>query len=138
MNTSKILEVHHVAVQTNNLQRAVDFYVGLLGAELLERRRFKMREMAWLKVGITRIELFSGREGEELELWSDFYTGPVHLAFAVEDLDAFLEHALAKGAKFHPSHPAPFVPPVAGAQKIAYLLGPDGEEVEIRRREILG
>jgi hypothetical protein len=42
---------------------------------------------------------------------------------------------LAKGARFHPSHPEPFLPPVPGASKIAYLLGPDGEEVEIRDRD---
>jgi hypothetical protein len=79
-----------------------------------------------------QIELFSNRAGEQLEPWSDFYRGPVHLAFTVDDLQAFLAHALSQGAQYHPSHPAPFVPPVPGAGPIGYLLGPDGEEVEIR------
>ena len=128
----KVAAIHHIAVQTSDIENALHFYTKILGAELLERRKFKKRDMAWLKVGEVRIELFSKREGEALETWSDFYAGPVHLAFAVEELDAFLKAALHGGAKFHPSHPESFTPPVPGAEKIAYLLGPDGEEVEIR------
>jgi catechol 2,3-dioxygenase-like lactoylglutathione lyase family enzyme len=132
MKTNTVVSIDHIAVQTSDLDKAIHFYVDVLGAILLDRRSFKKRQMAWLKVGSTKIELFSKRQGETLEDWNDFYSGPVHIAFRVENLDAFLAEALAKGARFHPSHPAPFVPPVEGASKIAYLLGPDGEEVEIR------
>lgn len=132
MNT---ISIDHVAVQTSDLDAAVHFYVDILGAELLERRKFKRRNMAWLRVGNAKIELFSKRDGEALQAWTDFYSGPVHIAFAVSDLDGFLSEALSKGASLHPSHPAPFVPPVEGASKIAYLLGPDGEEVEIRTNQ---
>ena len=127
-----VTSIHHIAIQTSDLDRALAFYVDLLGAELLVRRQFKSRQMAWLRVGHVQLELFSNRAGQSLKPWSDFYSGPVHLAFQVDDLDAFLQEAHALGARFHPSHPAPFVPPVPGAGKIAYLLGPDGEEVEIR------
>ncbi len=128
----KVRAIHHVALQTARFEQALAFYVEVLGAELLTRRQFKRREMAWLKVGYVRLELFSNRQGETLNAWSDFACGPVHLAFEVDDLDAFLSEALARGARFHPSHPGPFTPPVPGAGPIAYLLGPDGEEVEIR------
>lgn len=128
----KVRAIHHVAVQTAHFERALAFYVDLLGAELLVRRKFKRREMAWLKVGDVQLELFSNRQGEALDAWSDFAPGPVHLAFEVDDLDQFLADVLARGVQFHPSHPEPFTPPVPGAGKIAYLLGPDGEEVEIR------
>jgi catechol 2,3-dioxygenase-like lactoylglutathione lyase family enzyme len=124
--------IHHVAIQTSDLDRALAFYVDLLGAELLVRRPFKQREMAWLRIGSVQLELFSARRGQQLLPWSDDTSGPVHLALVVDDIDAFLAAALARGAKYHPSHPAPFVPPVPGAGKMAYLLGPDGEEVEIR------
>jgi catechol 2,3-dioxygenase-like lactoylglutathione lyase family enzyme len=129
------LELHHVAIQTSDLERALRFYLGALGGEMLERQKFKKREMAWIRVGNLRIELYSKREGEELRPWEDYYSGPVHIAFAVPDLDAFLAEALAKGASFHPSHPEPFVPPAPGAGRMAYLLGPDGEELEIRGRD---
>ena len=124
--------IDHVALQTAHFDAAVDFYTRILGAALLERRQFKRRQMAWLRLGEVRLELFSARDGETLAPWSDLTSGPVHLALRVPNLDEFLQHALACGAKFHPSHPGPFTPPVAGARPIAYLLGPDGEEVEVR------
>jgi catechol 2,3-dioxygenase-like lactoylglutathione lyase family enzyme len=127
-----VIGIHHVAIQTSSIEAAVAFYTDVLGAQLLEKGKFKKRDMVWLRIGDTKVELFSRREGEQLLPWNDAYSGPVHLAILVKDLDVFLESALQKGAKFHPSHPGPFVPPVPGASKIACLLGPDGEEIEIR------
>lgn len=129
---ASVCRVHHVALQTSHLDQAVRFYVELFGAELLSRRPFKRREMAWLAIGDLKLELFSARSGERLGDWSDFIPGPVHLAFEVTDLDDFLQRAKSFGAQLHPSHPEPFTPPVPGAGRIAYLLGPDGEEVEVR------
>jgi len=133
--STQVSGVHHVAVQTSDMDKALGFYCNILGANLERRRQFKKRQMAWLRVGQIRIEVFSNREGETLAEWSDFYSGPVHIAFLVEDVDAFVAVALERGARFHPSHPEPFVPPVPGAGRIAYLLGPDGEEIEIRGLE---
>lgn len=129
---ASVCRVHHVALQTSHLDQAVSFYVELFGAELLSRRPFKRREMAWLVIGDLKLELFSARSGERLNDWCDFIPGPVHLAFEVTDLDDFLQRAKFFGAQLHPSHPEPFTPPVPGAGRIAYLLGPDGEEVEVR------
>ncbi|MCE9605694.1 MAG: VOC family protein [Planctomycetia bacterium] len=130
------IAIDHIALQTSHFEAAIDFYVRILGAELLQQGRFKRRLAAWLKIGTgdnaVKLELFSVRDGEALAPWSDFTSGPVHLALRVPDLNAFLIEARAKGAVLHPSHPEPFTPPVAGARPIAYLLGPDGEEVEIR------
>ena len=127
-----IPRIHHVALQTAHLDEALRFYTELFGAQLLVRRPFKRREMAWLKMGDIQLELFSVRAGERLIDWNDFLPGPVHLAFEVENLEDFLNRAKAVGAVLHPSHPEPFTPPAAGAGRIAYLLGPDGEEVEVR------
>ncbi len=129
------LAIHHIAIQTSNLEKAVHFYRDVIGATLLERSGFKRRDMAWLEIGGTKIELFSVRHGERLEPWSDFQSGPVHIAFVVADLDSFLARAHKLGVLLHPSHPEPFVPPVPSAGRIAYLLGPDGEEVEIREAD---
>ncbi len=131
----RVRGVHHVAIQTQHFAESLRFYVDVLGCELLVRRPFKSREMAWIAAGNVQIELFSARAGQELLPWSDFTSGPVHLAFTVDDLTTFLAHAARHGVGLHPSHPAPFTPPVAGAGPIAYLLGPDGEEVEVREAD---
>ena len=128
----KVINLHHIAIQTSDIEKAIRFYTDILGAELRKRNKFKKRQVAWLNVGEFNIELYSKREGEELEQWNDHYCGPVHLAFCVKDIDTFLKKALENGAQFHSSHPEPFIPQVPGAKRIAYLLGPDGEEVEIR------
>jgi len=128
----KALGIHHIAIQTSDLDKSIHFYTQILGAELVSRKPFKRREMVWLKIGNIFLELFSARLDETLTEWSDFIPGPVHLAFLVEDLDTFFVHAKTLGATLHPSHPEPFTPPVPGAGRMAYLLGPDGEEVEIR------
>lgn len=130
--SSLVRGVHHVAVQTACLDLSIKFYTELFEAELVVRRPFKRREMAWLRWGNLRLELFSVRSGEQLSGWDDCIPGPVHLAFEVENLNVFLDRAKRLGFGFHPSHPEPFVPPVSGASPIAYLLGPDGEEVEVR------
>ena len=122
----------HVAIQTSDLDKAIFFYVNILGGDLKERRPFKTRHMAWIQFPNLKLEIFSKRQNEELATWQDNYCGPVHLSFVVRDLDGFIADAKALGACFHPSHPTPFIPPVAGAPRIAYLLGPDGEEVEVR------
>lgn len=129
------LKFHHVAVQTAHFERSLQFYTTVLGAELLSRRPFKQREMAWLRLGGVRIELFSTRAGQQLHSWSDFQPGPVHLALEVADLDSFLAHIRGLGVALHPSHPELFRPPVPGAGRMVYLLGPDGEEVEVREPE---
>lgn len=131
-DTSRITGLHHVAVQTRDLDEAIKFYTDVLGMKLQRRGPFKKREIAWLQFGNTLIELLGPRTGDVLLDWSDQYVGPIHLAFVVPDLDAFLAEAMGRGAAFHPSHPEPFQPPIDGARRIAYLLGPDGEEVEIR------
>jgi catechol 2,3-dioxygenase-like lactoylglutathione lyase family enzyme len=126
------LRIHHVALQAAQFDQSIKFYTEILGAERLERPPFKRREMAWRRIGTPRLELFSARHEKALSLWSDFQPGPVHLAFEVPNLNAFLTRALEREATFHPSQPEPFTPPVPGAGRMAYLLGPDGEEVEIR------
>jgi glyoxylase I family protein len=117
------LRIHHVALQTAQFDQSIKFYTEILGAELLERRPFKRREMAWLRAGDTRLEWLSVRRGETLSPWSDVQPGPVHLVFEVPNLNEFLTRAPEMGASFHPSHPEPFTPPVPGAGRMAYLLG---------------
>jgi catechol 2,3-dioxygenase-like lactoylglutathione lyase family enzyme len=113
------------------MDRSIGFYTRILGGNLLERKKFKKREMAWIGIGDVRLEIFTKREGEQLNQWSDYTVGPVHIAFLVPEVGEFLTEAQKMGAQLHPSHPEPFVP-VPGGRPIAYLLGPDGEEVEIR------
>jgi predicted dehydrogenase/catechol 2,3-dioxygenase-like lactoylglutathione lyase family enzyme len=124
--------LHHVAIQTQSFETAIDFYTRVLGIQLIERKTFKSRELAWLRLGNSMIELYSARRGEALSPWNDHNVGTVHFAIQVPNLDCYLSSVLSRGAEFHPSHPEPFCPPVRNARPIALLRGPDGEEIEVR------
>ena len=56
MTTQRATAIHHIAIQTGHFDEAVAFYTDIIGAELCERRPFKRRQMAWLKVGNVMLE----------------------------------------------------------------------------------
>lgn len=128
----EVVGIHHIAIQTSDFKKSLNFYVDILGFKLLENKIFKKRKFAWIETNGIKIELYSKRNDEELIKWDDKFCGPVHLAFVVKDLNEFVNDILSKGYKLHPSHPQIFTPPVVGAKPIAYLYGPDGEEIEFR------
>lgn len=130
----KVKAIHHIAIQTSDIEKTINFYVKVLGCELVDKYPFKKRTMAWLKINETFIEVFSKRDDDQLMKWNDLYSGPVHISFIVENLEPFISQAIKLGAKLHPSHPEIFTPPVNGAKPLAYLLGPDGEEIEIKEQ----
>lgn len=76
-------QINHVSVNARDLQRSVDFYVDLLGAELLETPNFGL-PVQWLGLGGTQLHLF------ERDLQP---TSHHHLAIAVDDLVSAYEAA---------------------------------------------
>ena len=70
--------INHVSVNALRLQESVDFYVELLGAELIPTPNFGL-PVQWLAVGATQLHLF------ERDLTP---TSHHHVAFTVDDLAA--------------------------------------------------
>lgn len=130
------MKLHHIAVQTSDLPRSLHFYRSIFGGRVVkETHRFRKRLLVFIEIGDALLELYSVRKGERLSEWREDFPGPVHLAFEVNNLKDFLNVALGKGAQFHKDHPEPFVP-VEGEGEIAYLCGPDNEEIEVREGRI--
>jgi catechol 2,3-dioxygenase-like lactoylglutathione lyase family enzyme len=69
--------INHVSVNARNLQESVDFYVDLLGAELLPTPNFGF-PVAWLGLGRTQLHLFE----KDLQPTSHH-----HLGITVDDLE---------------------------------------------------
>ena len=121
---------HHVALLTTDLERSVKFYKAL-GMEEIVRWGEGAFEIVMLDIGDGgRIELFAGggdflsKEGKWL-----------HFAMKVDDVDAAYATALAAGFE---SKIAPKVVPLASwpnpmSINIAFVVGPDGEELEFFR-----
>ncbi len=118
----------HTRYRVHDLEKTVAFYRDVLGLE--ETRRHTSGR------GSQLVFLRAPGSDEEIELCKFDESGPVvvgpdltHLAFEVEDLEAFAKEAAAKG---HPLSDGPHANSDGGA--IAFIDAPEGYEVELIQR----
>ena len=119
----------HTRLRVENLEKSQDFYKNVLGLKELSRSTSPR--------GSTLVFLQPEAGGECLELCHYPQGGAVrgpadllHLAFEVEDLEAFGRHATAKGYPWS----EPPTQTQEGAQ-FAFLDAPEGYEIEIMQKE---
>ena len=127
MSESFIKGCHHVALVADDFEKSCAFYeaLGLVPV------------VGWGE-GDHRIRMFDMGDGTRLELFaggSDAYQAEgkyKHLAFAVDDVDAAYTHALSVGAvSLTPPKSVPLPStPEAITIRIAFVLGPSGEQLE--------
>ena len=118
----------HTRYRVADLDRTVAFYKDVLGLEEV-RRSTSPRG--------SRLVFLKAPASEELiELCQFEESGPVivgpdltHLAFEVDDLDAFATHAAARG---YPLSDGPT--PTGGGSVIAFIDAPEGYEIELIQR----
>jgi lactoylglutathione lyase len=137
--------LHHPGLTVANLERSLDFYVGVLEFEVLSRRVIDQPWLAQLlgldEAVVDAVDLAVPGTDQVLQLFqfsvpsaepvqpSMTKPGSVHIAFIVEGLRALLDRLAAAGA-------APLAPPVtisSGANaggSLACVLDPDGVVVE--------
>ena len=123
--------IHHVALVSNDFNRSLEFY-----------KKIGLKPYIGWGEGAGRIQLLEIGNGAYLELFAkgDGDTSEanryIHLAIHVENVETAYEAALAAGAK---SKIAPKVveldsDPVKATLNLAFVYGPDGEEVEFFRQ----
>ena len=120
-----IKKLLHTRYRVTDLERTVAFYRDVLGLE--ETRRHTSGRGS-------QLVFFKAPESEEeIEICKYDKSGPVvvgpdltHLAFEVDDLDAFGKMATAKG---YPFSDGPTV--TSSGSKIAFIDGPEGYEFEL-------
>lgn len=118
----------HTRYRVQDLEKTVSFYRDVLG--LQETRRHtspRGSQLVFFKA--------PGSE-EEIEICKFDESGPVqigpdvtHLAFAVEDLEAFAKQAASKG---YPLSDGPT--PTGSGSVIAFIDAPEGYEIELIQR----
>lgn len=73
--------LEHIGIKTYEIERAITFYIEVLGFEFIKRIKPGEVELAFLKLGETVIELVEVKDGEQ------FNDGVVnHIAFRVQDI----------------------------------------------------
>ncbi len=125
--------LHHVAVQTADLDRARRFYETFMGCSVLKTERTaKGRDIVWLACGDCRIELYGAKPGQTLAAgWNAGGVGPIALGFHVRDLNGEVARLRALNVRII----KPPYEPVPG-ERAAMIEGPDGEEIVLLEREV--
>ncbi len=115
------IEFNHALIYTFDLKKAVDFYAGLLGFEIIE-----MQPPAYARLrspkGSQTIGLHAVRDGQAV----DPKTEGVRLYFEARDLDALCERLAAKGVHF-----TQMPKDMEWGWRHAYLADPDGHELSL-------
>jgi lactoylglutathione lyase len=125
MHVKKLL---HTRMRVSDLDQTIQFYVNVLGLEVLERKTSpRGSQLAFLKVP---------NSDELIELTSFPPSGPVnvqedlvHLAFQVESLDDTIESLKAKGIKVTDGPTQ-----TSSGSRFIFIGAPDGYEVELIER----
>ncbi len=136
--------IHHTAISTGNLERALGFYRDLLGFEVVLEFAWpegtepadqitgldgSAAKVAMLQAGNAFVELFEyeapgSAAGDPTRPVCDH--GITHIALDVRDIHAEYERLSAAGMRFH-------CPPLdMGAVKATYGRDPDGNVVELQ------
>ncbi len=138
-----IKTIRHTGIIVTKMERALEFYRGLLGMEVvLDREQEgeffgKLIALAGVRM---RVVMLQAPDGNKVELF-EFYSHPKkapekvqtsdigcsHIAVAIDDVEAAYEKFSQKGIQFN-------CPPVVspdGYAKVAYCHDPDGTIVEL-------
>ncbi|NDJ75329.1 MAG: VOC family protein [Chloroflexi bacterium] len=131
--TPRIHGLDHVAITVRDLERALDFYRGLLGFRVLGTLDFpddaRGFTITYLDTGRGVLELFSFAPDEAQPTgWDadDRQTGMRHFALRVTNLDAVAEQLACADVPFT-------VQPMqaTGGVRIAFFIDPDGTLIEL-------
>lgn len=101
------LGIHHIALTVRDMDESVAWYRSVFDAEVVERYSKHDMEIAHIKIGNARLELFSsGVTAESLpeyrkSLQSDIrVVGTKHICLETDSLDALMEKLKKQNVKF--------------------------------------
>lgn len=124
----KGLGFHHIALKANDFEKSVEFYKALGMTQVVGWGEGDKRITMFDLGDGGRLELFAGGSDEEFPQEGKY----MHFAMCCEDVDAAYAHAVSVGA-------APYKEPKTVSLdsypekisiRIAFVLGPSGEELE--------
>lgn len=118
----------HTRYRVSDLEKTVAFYRDVLGLELIRQNTSpRGSQLVFFKApgSEEEIEICKYDSSGEVKVGYDI----THLAFEVDDLDAFAKHAAAKG---YPLSDGPT--PTSSGSVIAFIDAPEGYEIELIQR----
>ncbi len=121
----------HVGMTVSSIDRSVDFYVGLLGLRLVDRRPGTQGdEVAFVDAGGCMLELIGPSTGALLaEDVAAGRAGLLHLTFRVDDVDATYRELRQAGVEWIETPRDAYNRTMA--RRVAFCRDPDGIVVEL-------
>lgn len=121
------MKLNHIHIRCQDMAEAEDFYVSVLGGRLTQRGAVPGMPIVRVELGGQTIALSPPREGIEVEpLSGNNRWGCWQIAFEVDDIESAFAEMSERGAHFK-GKPFEQIPGV----KVAYILAPDGVEIEL-------
>src|SRR5205823_5189506 len=109
--------IHHVGIPVTDFERALKFYVGVLGLELIAAPKPFAENVRWLRLGNEHIHLIRSKSAPEQD-------GVRHVALHIKDVRAARALLSAQGFELIEQ---PFV---KNADRF-YIHDPDGNSIEL-------
>jgi catechol 2,3-dioxygenase-like lactoylglutathione lyase family enzyme len=123
-------DLEHVSIRCRDLEASIEYYRQMFGAQVLLRRNLpNSKQIVYLKIGDTMLELMGFGPGKEPVDPRDHYGG-THIGIKTDDFDSAYRDLKAKGADFlgEPFEPAPGI-------RLVFLREPNGAVLELAMRD---
>ena len=135
----KITAFHHICIQTSTYQVSLDFYVDRLGFKIIkEEANFHTRDYnTWLQGYGMMIELQTPKKDTNFYKWSNLNSGPVHIAFTVDNVEEAYQFLKEKGYSDFKIKNGQELYEVKGSS-LFKVKAPEGTEIEIRSNKLMG
>jgi glyoxylase I family protein len=130
---SGLIGFEHVGMTCAEIERTLDFYVGVLGLRLVMRKPQKSGEVAFLDAGGGMLEIgFPADGAAPAHDVPNGVSGLRHITLAYENIDTVLERIEAAGAEIIERPRAAYNSEVLA--RVAFCRDPDGNIVELAER----
>ncbi|AQS04398.1 VOC family protein [Clostridium beijerinckii] len=122
-----INHIHHIAIIASNYEVSKNFYVNILGFEIIRENYRKDRDSYKLdlKIGNSEIELFSMPNAPKRPSYPEA-CGLRHLAFHVKDIEEVIRELNEKGIETEPIRIDEYT-----NRKFTFFSDPDGLPLEL-------
>lgn len=119
--------IHHIAIIASNYELSKNFYVNILGFQII-RENYRSDRDSYkldLKIGTSEIELFSMPKAPKRPSYPEA-CGLRHLAFRVENIEDIVKELNANGIETEPVRIDEYT-----GQKFTFFSDPDGLPLEL-------
>jgi catechol 2,3-dioxygenase-like lactoylglutathione lyase family enzyme len=123
-----IVGIHHLCINTPDIQKSLTFYCDIIGFGILCRETCAFGEYAMLGLSGSKIELIMPDNPDENSFGNR--GSLAHFGLQVENIDEVYESLKQKGVHFLTEKVNDYAEPMGGFRAVS-LLGPGGEAINL-------